>query len=343
MVNTGKPINLYKPEMMDTVGNTILTLSENFQKINNIFIDNRPAKSISFEGQSLSGGSSVILFDKTGAGKITSIFIVLAGTSLYNAYNTRIKFYIDDNITPCIDMPVQDFFFSRGFSPDSGNGTQWRSDKVGMSKHYVIADTDYRLGFYRYIDIPYIQSCKIILSNGDNLIPISFWCQIYYKEGIHVIDNFFGKYNINYIGSEFGYLTGRIVEPYEIVNLLNLTDGSGKLESVWLTIYQSPGQPWVEGNINIYIDGESEPSIKSSGTEDFFMSAFAWIGEYHTQNHGCVVRQGNGYTNVYRFLLPEQIHFSNGIRMTWQAGQQSQGEVTLNLELWSAIGYYLDF
>ncbi len=310
--------------------------------INTMLLDSRPPKSTCSENQTLLGGATVNLMNVTGAGKINSIFLVLGSLSTYSAYTSRLKIYIDDNDTPVVDVPAQDFFFGRGFAPDAGNGTHWQSDRVGMPKHYVNSG-DYRLGFYRYVDLAFKESCKITLSNGDGVLDLSYWCQIYYKNGSCDLDDFIGKYNVSYLGSAPGATTGRTTTPYEAVDLLNISSGAGKLESIWLTVYQNPGEPWIEGDFNIFIDGEATPSISSSGTEDFFMSAFAWAETYHSQNHGCVVREANGYTNVYRFLIPEGITFTNGIKVTWHAGEESQGAITGNMEIWSAVGYYLDF
>lgn len=318
-------------------------LLSKINKVQGLLVDTRPTKSTSLELHTVAGGGSQELLNVTGAGKVVSINLVINGTTLYNAYCSKIQIFIDDNVTPTVDMPVYDFFFGRGTPANVGDGVQWRSDRIGMSKHYVDPGVVYRLGFYRYIDIPYKQSCKILLLNGDGAVDMQCWVQVYYKEGHNSADNLLGKYGVNYLGSDPGYTTGKVITPYETVELLNIPSGNkGMLESVWLTVYQNPGQPWLEGDINIYIDGETEPSIKSSGTEDFFMSAFAWAGAYHTLNHGCVIREANGFTNVYRFLLPEQIHFNDGVRVVWHCGEEGQGStLDSNLELWSSVGYYL--
>lgn len=303
------------------------------------FEDLRPSRSSITENETLIGNGELTLMSTTGKGCIKSIFLVIGGSTTYTSRMSRIQIIIDGFLT--VDAPVFDFFFSRGFGSDDGNGTHWHSDRVGMSKHYDTGEGDIRCGWYKYIDIPYKYSCNVKLINGDNANDGSVWAAISYKEGKNVasdVSQF--PYYWEYLGSQPGELTGRVTTPYEEVTLLE-EDGRGLLESIWLTVYQNPGEPWVEGNFEIYIDGEVNPSVRSSGTEDFFMSAFAWVEPYHTRNHGCVVREANGFTNCYRFLLPEFITFKKGIKVIWNAGQEEQGEIEEDMEIWSGVGYYL--
>ena len=312
----------------------------NQAQLHQMMNDTRPCKNVSFENTTVAGGATQTLLDVTGAGKITTINLVINTTEYYCAYTSRIKIYVDDNVNAVVDMPIQDFFFNRGFAWDAGDGTRWQSDRIGSSKNYNNSNTLIRNAYYRYIDIPYTTTCKVVLANGSVSAAFSIWNQIYYKEGFSILDKYIGRYGVTYTGAT-GEPGGHVVTPYEKVNLLKLASGAGKLESISFALYQEAGDPWGEGNINIYLNQEATPSIKSSGTEDFFMSGFGWVGAYHTMNHGCVIRAASGYTNVYRFFLPEQINFTNGVTLEWNCGDAAQGEVTHNVEIWASVGYYL--
>lgn len=303
--------------------------------------DLRPTKSSNLEAETLAGGGSLELLNVVGSGCVKSIELVIGGLSVGVSYDSFIKIYADDMVTPKVSAPVRDFFFSRGFGGNDGAGTSWLSPLIGMSKHYNSLNTDVRVGWYRYLDIPFYSAIKIVLENGDNVATGSVFSQVYYKVGNSVKD-MPGHYYWSYLGSTPGNPVGRATTPYEEINLLNLASGSGVLESTWLTVFQNPGQAVGEGNLDIFVGGEEIAGIQSSGTEDWFMAAYAWVGVYAQMYHGLVCREGSGYLfNAYRILLPENITFRDGVKVVWHAGNAAQGLVDTNCELWSGVGYYL--
>jgi hypothetical protein len=74
----------------------------------------------------------------------------------------------------------------------------------------------------------------------------------------------------------------------------------------------------MEGDDRFFIDGEAQPSIHGTGTEDFFN--FAW-GFGHLADlplHG-ITNQGSSKV-CYRFHLPAAVPFTTSCRLTWEHG-----------------------
>ena len=89
---------------------------------------------------------------------------------------------------------------------------------------------------------------------------------------------------------------------------------------------------WVEGEARMYIDDDRYPSIHYTGTEDYFGGAYGfgndiYLKRYHTYSGlyaGMFAILGDNFAFyngqqrflLYRFHVPDPIHFETGFRMT---------------------------
>jgi len=101
-------------------------------------------------------------------------------------------------------------------------------------------------------------------------------------------------------------------------------------------VMDRPGH--MEGDDFFFVDGEKQPSIHGTGTEDFFN--FAW-GLGHTASlalHGITIQSGAPI--CYRFLLPAAVPFRHSILVTWEHGHDTQKGLNLHKGRYSGIVYY---
>jgi hypothetical protein len=78
----------------------------------------------------------------------------------------------------------------------------------------------------------------------------------------------------------------------------------------------------LEGDEMIWIDGESEPSIKGTGTEDYFQGGWYWEnGPFSAPFHGLTIgdKMHSKYC-AYRLHIPDPIPFEEQIRVTIEHG-----------------------
>jgi hypothetical protein len=75
----------------------------------------------------------------------------------------------------------------------------------------------------------------------------------------------------------------------------------------------------MEGWETIYRDGETEPSVWGTGTEDYFNGAWYYLvkgGRFDSLYHGCIMRDLlRNRIAVYRFDMAAPVSFSKSLRV----------------------------
>jgi len=86
--------------------------------------------------------------------------------------------------------------------------------------------------------------------------------------------------------------------------------------------YDKGSRFMLEGDEMIWVDGEEEPSIKGTGTEDYFQGGWYWEnGPFSAPFHGLTVgdKMHSKYC-AYRLHIPDPIPFTEKIRVTIEHG-----------------------
>lgn len=300
------------------------------------------------------GGDLELLQISEGGGRIVNINIIFGMTSLeprVAAEKARIVISVDGEEIPSVDLELADFFFTRGFAPGTGNPTGWTSDLVGVSSYRIDesrADpaagvgSDVRVGYYRFIDIPFQDSISISLVNADPVNEALVFPVISYITGAPFADDE-AHYRLKIARN-----TGTIVSPGDSVDLLMQPQGSGFVESVYMSVREDIGVSfsWPEMNVVGRFGDEDDIGFSSPGTEDFFMSSWAWsLGPTSSRYHGHPVHRQDGWNAQYRYF-PTGLWFTDGFSMTWEPGPTDPPEMTAGgrvgpVELFSVVTYYL--
>ena len=79
---------------------------------------------------------------------------------------------------------------------------------------------------------------------------------------------------------------------------------------------------YIEGFDRIFIDGEREPSIVGTGTEDYFSSGWYYdTGEYAAPYHGVPIKdESRGRISTYRWHIEDPIPFRQRLRFVIEHG-----------------------
>jgi hypothetical protein len=84
------------------------------------------------------------------------------------------------------------------------------------------------------------------------------------------------------------------------------------------------GLGMMEGWESLYIDGEAQPSVIGTGTEDYFNGAWYYLvkgGTFSAPYHGCIVRDLiRGRIAVYRFDMAAPVSFSRSLKVNIDHG-----------------------
>ncbi len=250
----------------------------------------------------LGTGSSRIIADIKGAGVITRIWLTISAADRFFLRRVLLRMYWDDEDSPSVECPVGDFF---------GNGfqyTQWTSLLLGMSSG----------GYYCYFPMPFARSARIEVVNESGRPVNSLHYQIDYQK-LDSLENV-GRFHAQW---------RRDVRTSSGENYVVL-EAEGKGQYVG-TILEMQGLKkdlsFLEGDENVFVDGEATASIKGTGTEDYFSSGWYFSkGTYSAPLHGLILKDDTSHFRIvaYRFHLGDQIPFQRNIRFTIEHGHANK-------------------
>lgn len=261
-------------------------------------------------------GETVTLADIDGPGKIQSIW--LTGTITPQAI---FRVYWDGQEHPSVESPLSAFFgflYSHTVRDMYGNFPMLNSSMVMVAP---------ACGMNCYWPMPFQRHCTITVENRSPDKPHTlFYCITGEKQ----------EQSENALYFHAAYRQEHPTKPDTAYTIIDGVRGEGHYAGTALFsgINGSNGC-WVEGEAMMYIDGDQYPSINYTGTEDYFCGSYAF-GYDHQQLDQYVPYSGL-YAGMYavlgerkqhyhyqpRFMLyrwhvPDPIHFSQDFRMTLQ-------------------------
>jgi hypothetical protein len=265
----------------------------------------------------LAPGETHTMAALAGAGMITRIFMTtLLPFNAHALRNLMLRFYWDGENYPSVESPFGDFFGApfAGYQP------------------YASAPMSLTAGAFNCLWLmPYEAGARLEITN----------------EGSSVVDPFF--YNITYREMPEGPPSDlrfhalwrrenptRSGVPYTILN----AEGSGHYVGCHLNMQNREwwlrppirdisfprgfGLGMMEGWETITRDGETEPSVRGTGTEDYFNGAWYYLpkgGRFSAPYHGCILRDLlRSRIAVYRFDMSAPVPFSRSLRVEIRHG-----------------------
>lgn len=99
---------------------------------------------------------------------------------------------------------------------------------------------------------------------------------------------------------------------------------------------------YLEGNVQIFLDGSIAPSYEASGTEDYFNNAWYFqTGVIFAEHSGCTRYDATAHVvGAYRFHVDDPMPFDRALRVRWQNGSSDQATVVNATSLRSHVWYY---
>jgi len=243
---------------------------------------------------SLKAGQEVQLCNIEGPGTIRHIWMTTRRDAL-NLRSLVIRAWWDNQEHPSIECPISDFM---GFA--HGKVMPYFSAVHSLGKN---------AGMNIWLPMPFARRAKITLTNdGEKDVPLYY--QIDYTiadkhpEDVGRLHVLFLRENPTTIKKDFVMLPqrknkGRFMDA--IIGVRNLT----------------PGQWWGEGEIKIYMDGDTDfPTICGTGSEDYVCLSYGMQQTPYLYN-GCSLNENN-FVSMYRWHLPDPISWRQECRITIQ-------------------------
>ena len=258
-------------------------------------------------------GETRVLANIDGSGAIQQIWMTPTG----HWRHSILRIYWDGADIPSVECPVGDFF-ACGW----GEFAQVSSIPVCVNPGSA---------FNCYWEMPFRKHCRITMTNlSDN--PMTLYYQINYTL-TDVPDD------VAYFHAQF-----RRVNPLpdkEVYTIVDGIIGRGQYVGTYLAWGANNNGWWGEGEIKFYMDGDIDPTICGTGTEDYFCGSYNFDtsknhdGGYQpftTPYAGLpqVIRPDGNYRSqtrfgMYRWHIMDPIRFEQDLRVTiqalsWQSG-----------------------
>jgi hypothetical protein len=216
--------------------------------------------------------------------------------------DTWLKIRFDGEREPRVAAPLGDFF-GTGF----GQYRHFQSALAGMTSG----------GYYAYFPMPFRESCRVEVENTRKDQAVTFY-------GAATFTSLPGpRDDLAYFHASYRReAQTRPGAPYPILE----TRGPGRFLGCAVNMEAKRKRDWflfMEGNLDIHLDGEPEPSIEYTGTEDYFMGGWYFNkGTFSAPYHGLTQKSWRRFRiSAYRFHVPDPIEFASSIRVLLHHGE----------------------
>lgn len=276
----------------------------------------------------IKAGQTFTLADIAGMGAIRHIW--MTDTCPANR-RLILRIFWDGSEKPSVEVPLGDFFACADYQ----HYRQLTSAAVCVNP---------KRAFNCYWEMPFRKGFRVTVQNMHNEDVILYY-QIDY-----VLTDIPG--DAAYFHAQF-----RRVNPLpykEVYTILDNVKGCGQYVGTYLFWGVNSNGWWGEGEIKFYLDGDKEfPTICGTGTEDYFCGSWNFdvdghYTEFTTPYSGLakVIRpdglyRANQRFSLYRWHIPDPIHFSEDIKVTIQAlGWRDKGRYLPLQDDISSVAYW---
>lgn len=247
------------------------------------------------DARSIQPGETLVLADIEGPGQIAHIWFTIMQNEFMYGKKLILRMYWDGSEHPSVECPINDFFCQ-------GHGMDVEVDS------FPLRVTSNGRARNCYWPMPFKKSAKITVTNYGETPTGAFYYYIdWQKHEILPEDTlyFHAQYRQEFPNSEDDYL---ILDA----------EGKGHFVGCNLSVRQRRAGWWGEGDDRFYIDGEEVPSLKGTGSEDYFCDAWG-IRKMDGLFYGCTISEGFNELNkhtCYRFHIQDPVPFTKSLKMT---------------------------
>jgi len=245
------------------------------------------------DARPIAPGGTLTLAELEGPGMIGHIWCTIAHAAAQYSRLLTLRIYWDGEAHPSVECPIGDFFVM-------GHGI----DKPFWSIPVRVSSEG--RGRNCYWPMPFRKSAKITVTNESDKPCHAFYYYIDWQkhESLPADTAYFhAMYR-----QEFPCVMGR---NYEIADIRGRGHYVGTVQSVYMV---SPG--WYgEGDDFFFIDGEREPRLRGTGTEDYFCDGWGFR-QFDGPFYGAPLWEGfdtGDRGTVYRFHITDPIPFRSSL------------------------------
>lgn len=261
----------------------------------------------------LDPGATATLLDVKGPGVITHIWFTINSDDHMHLKNLVLRAWWDGESSPSIEAPIGDFY-----------GLMLGDYFVYQSALLVVAPMK---ALNAYFQMPFDTAARITISNEGKVRTNNLYYAIDYT-AVSALPANLGRFHAQYRQAapckKSANASGKNLNGHDNYVFLEAT-GRGHFVGVTHGVLQNADGWFGEGDDMFFIDGDSQPTVDGTGTEDYYNGAWDFYG-----NAFANLRQGAPYIIdpertggrycLYRWHTESFITFDKSIKVTIEHG-----------------------
>jgi hypothetical protein len=252
-------------------------------------------RNVNMDARPVAPGQTLVLGELEGPGVIRHFWTTMAPGELGAPRLLVLRMYWDGETSPSVQSPLGDFFAV-------GHGLD-----APLVSGPVVNGSDGRARNC-YWSMPFRKSARVTVTNeGAKPVAGFFWQIDWRREQDLPAD---AAYFHAMYRQEKPAAPGR---NYPIADIA----GAGKFVGTVLSVRQSTIGWWGEGDDFFFIDGEAEPRLRGTGSEDYFCDAWG-LRPFASPYFGTTVMDPPGRlarTTAYRWHVADPVAFRRSLRV----------------------------
>jgi len=255
-------------------------------------------------------GQTVTVADLKGPGTITHIWFTIAAEDRAYPRLLTLRMYWDGETEPSVEAPIGDFFAVGHGLDRYVNSLPVRVTSEGRARNC-------------YWPMPFRKSARIEVTNdGTRPVGALYWYVDWQRGPVAKGAAYFhAQYR-----QEFPARSGR---DYLLLDAV----GRGHYVGTVLSVRLAEEGWFGEGDDRFFVDGEAEPSLRGTGSEDYFCDAWG-LRPLEGPYYGVPVMEGyqaGDLVTAYRWHIPDPVPFRQSLRVTIEhKGARKQADGSWN-------------
>ena len=273
--------------------------------------------------RTIAPGETLTLMDEPGAGLISHVWVTIATDDQDHLKQLVLRMYWDGESSPSVETPIGDFF------------------GLGLGEYFLYQSIPLSVGSDKalncFFPMPFQKRARITVTNEGLRKVGAFYFNVDYRaygrplpaDSLYFHAQYRQASPANGWSNEWRSNGDPSVNTKKNLNgdgnyvWLEAT-GRGHFVGVTMSVLQNQTDWWGEGDDMFFVDGEATPSINGTGSEDYFLGAWAFGDHPFAYGLFGAPVKGNekagSRTSVYRFHLDSPIPFTRSLRATIEHG-----------------------
>lgn len=243
--------------------------------------------------------SKIELMNYAGSGLIQRIWLTISDRSVYMCRGLIINMYWDGDTIPAVSAPIGDFF-GLGFERKAPFENELFTSGEGRS-------------FVCHIPMPFARSARVeVVNETDRNLDMLFY-DIDLQATSKAPDRF-----LYFHGYWHRDTSTELTVDFKI---LPEVKGKGRYLGTNISVIDNPIYEdawWGEGEVKVYLNRETSPTLVGTGTEDYIGTAWGQ-GVFQNRFAGCLTGDAiKRQWAFYRYHIPDPVFFQEACTVTIQ-------------------------